>query len=227
MNPFAKTTNLLNPHVCRAALYVVALSALAACNPRTQLNNDNLLKGARAETYVLNHGALCARLPTGEAIEAYAVGSVPANSAIGRDVRAWDLSGLLDIMKTQDGRWVILPSEGLKKLEGVHFRKDAEGQNDALCFGRLWVEAVVDYAQNSPLGLEDAVTARFQATLKDAHMLRHFKDLKVESFDPSVFVLNPGTTFASNLSPNFTIEMALHPTTTGWFLAKNASKRPV
>ncbi|HEX4916629.1 MAG TPA: hypothetical protein VFV43_01895 [Limnobacter sp.] len=196
---------------------------LAACNPRMQLNEENLLTGARAETYVLNHGALCARLPSGEAIEAYANDSVPPNSAVARDVRAWDLSGLLDILKTQDGRWVILPSAGLKKLEGVHFRKDAKGENDALCFGRLWVENTVDYIKNKPFGLENAATARFQATLKDAHMLRHFKDLKVESFDPTVFVLNPGTVYAGNLSPNFVIEMALHPTPTGWFLAKSAS----
>ncbi|HEX4842619.1 MAG TPA: hypothetical protein VFV57_03040 [Limnobacter sp.] len=205
---------------------LLAASLLAACNPRTLLNEDNLLKGARAETYVLNHGALCARLPTGEAIEAYANDSVPPNSAVAREVRAWDLSGLLDILKTQDGRWVILPSAGLKQLEGVHFRKDAKGENDALCFGRLWVENTVDYVQNKPFGLEDAATARFQATLKDAHMLRYFKDLKVESFDPTVFVLNPGTAFASSLAPSFVIEMALHPTPTGWFLAKSAS-RPV
>ncbi|HEX4880684.1 MAG TPA: hypothetical protein VFV39_12615 [Limnobacter sp.] len=221
-------TDINKPWSKRVAAHAAAMVGvllLTACNPRTQLNADNLLAGARAETYVLNHGALCARLPTGEAIEAYANGSVPPNSAVARDVRAWDLSGLLDILKTQDGRWVVLPSAGLKQLEGVHFRKDAKGENDALCFGRLWVESTVDYIQNKPFGLEGAATARFQATLKDAHMLRHFKDLKVESFDPTVFVLNPGTAFAGTLAPSFVIEMALNPTPTGWFLAKNSSPK--
>ncbi len=49
------------------------------------------------------------------------------------------------------------------------------------------------YIQNKPFGQEDAVSARFEASLKDAHMLNHFKNLKVESFDPSVFTLSTGT----------------------------------
>jgi len=87
---------------------------LMACNPRTNLNEDNLLKGARAETFILSHGALCARLPSPEAIEQYARDQVPSNSAVAREVKAWDLSGLLDIFQTRDGRWVIMPSSGLK-----------------------------------------------------------------------------------------------------------------
>lgn len=201
----------------------LAMSAglLVACNPRTTLNEENLLMGARAETFLLSHGALCARLPTPEAIDQYARELIPVNSAVARDVKAWDMSGLLDIFKTQDGRWVIMPSSGLKKLEGVHFRQGPDGDNEALCFGRLWVESTVDYTQNKPFGLNDAVTARFAANLKDAHMLKHFKNLKVESFDPSVFTLTTGTALAGTLQPNFVIEMALHPTNTGWYLAKN------
>lgn len=195
----------------------------AACNPRTHLTDDNLLKGARAETFILSHGALCARLPTTEAIEQYARDLVPPNSAVAREVRAWDLSGLLDILQTRDGRWVIMPSKGLKQLEGVHFRQSPQGENEALCFGRLWVEGTVDYVENKPFGLEDAVTARFEASLKDAHMLKHFKNLKVESFDPSVFTLGTGTALAGTLQPTFVIEMALRPTHTGWYLAKNGT----
>lgn len=199
----------------------LALGLLTACNPRTDLSNDNLLKGARAETFILSHGALCARLPSTEAIEQYARDLVPPNSAVARDVRAWDLSGLLDILQTRDGRWVIMPSSGLKKLEGVHFRQGPQGDNEALCFGRLWVEKTVDFNENKPFGLKDAVSARFEASLKDAHMLNHFKNLKVESFDPSVFTLTTGTAVASTLQPSFVIEMALRPTHTGWYLAKN------
>ena len=203
---------------------VLTLGLLAACNPRTSLNHENLLKGARAETFILNHGALCARLPSAEAIDQYSRDAVPANSAVARDVKAWDLSGLLDIMQTRDGRWVIMPSQGLKKLEGVHFRQGPEGDNEALCFGRLWVEKTVDYLQNKPFGLDDAVSARFEATLKDAHMLNHFKNLKVESFDPGVFTLSSGTAVAATLKPSFVIEMALRPTNTGWYLAKNGTQ---
>lgn len=202
---------------------VFALGLLTACNPRTVLNEENLLKGARAETFILSHGALCARLPSTEAIEQYARDQVPPNSAVARDVRAWDLSGLLDIFQTRDGRWVIMPSQGLKKLEGVHFRQGPQGDNEALCFGRLWVEKTVDHIQNKPFGMEDAVSARFEASLKDAHMLNHFKNLKVESFDPSVFTLSTGTAVASTLQPTFVIEMALRPTHTGWYLAKNGA----
>ena len=200
---------------------VLTLGLLAACNPRTSLNHENLLKGARAETFILNHGALCARLPSAEAIDQYSRDAVPANSAVARDVKAWDLSGLLDIMQTRDGRWVIMPSQGLKKLEGVHFRQGPQGDTEALCFGRLWVEKTVDYLQNKPFGLDDAVSARFEASLKDAHMINHFKNLKVESFDPTVFTLSTGTAIASTLQPSFVIEMALRPTHTGWYLAKN------
>ena len=195
--------------------------SLAACNPRTSLNKDNLLRGARAETFILSHGALCSRLPTAEAIDLYARDAIPPNSAVARDVRAWDLSGLLDIMQTRDGRWVVMPSKGLKKLEGVHFRQDPKGENEALCFGRLWVEKTVDFVQNKPFGHKKAVSARFEANLKDAHMLSHFRNLKVESFDPTVFSLSSGTAVASTLQPSFVIEMALRPTNTGWYLAKN------
>lgn len=97
---------------------VLALGLLVACNPRTNLNHENLLKGARAETFILNHGALCARLPTPEAIDQYSRDAVPANSAVARDVKAWDLSGLLDIMQTRDGRWVIMPSQRFEKTGG-------------------------------------------------------------------------------------------------------------
>lgn len=203
---------------------VMALGLLTACNPRTDLSKDNLLKGARAETFILSHGALCARLPSTRAIEQYARDLVPPNSAVAREVQAWDLSGLLDIFQTRDGRWVIMPSAGLKKLEGVHFRQGPDGDNEALCFGRLWVENTVDYIQNKPFGDEDAVSARFEASLKDAHMLNHFKNLKVESFDPSVFTLSTGTAIASTLQPTFVIEMALRPTHTGWYLAKNGAR---
>jgi len=201
---------------------VAAMGLLTGCNPKNSLNEENLLRGARAETFILNHGALCARLPSTEAIDLYARDLIPPTSAIAKNVNAWDLSGLLDILQTRDGRWVIMPSEGLKKLEGVHFRQSASGENEALCFGRLWVEKTLDYRENKPIGQEDAVTARFEASLKDAHMIRHFRNLKVESFDPSVFVLDPGTVFAGSLQPTFVIEMALRPTTTGWYLAKNA-----
>lgn len=207
------------------AVLATALVLLTACNPRSMLTDDNLLAGARAETFILSHGALCARLPSVEAIDQYARDQIPENSALAREVKAWDLSGLLDIMQTRDGRWVILPSQGLKTLDAVHFRKGPSGENDALCFGRLWVESVVDHDENQALGLKDAVTARFHVTLKDAYMLKHFKDLKVESFDPTVFVLTTGTAYASTLSPNFAIEMALRPTSTGWYLAKGAAEK--
>lgn len=199
----------------------LAVVLLTACNPRTHLNEENLLKGARAETFILSHGALCARLPSPEAIDQYARDLVPTNSAVAREVKAWDLSGLLDIFQTPDGRWVMLPSSGLKKLEGVHFRQGPQGDNDALCFGRIWVDSTLDYTQNQPFGQEEAVTARFAASLKDAHMLKHFKNLKVESFDPTVFTLTTGTAVASTLQPTFVIEMALRPSHTGWYLAKN------
>ncbi|HEY1057131.1 MAG TPA: hypothetical protein VGE55_00215 [Limnobacter sp.] len=216
--PLTRVLTLLPKAV---AVCVLALG-LAACNPRSMLTKDNLLDGARAETFILSHGALCARLPTGEAIDLYARDKIPENSAVGREVKAWDLSGLLDIIQTRDGRWVVLPSSGLKALEGVHFRKAPSGENDALCFGRLWIESTVDYTENKPFGQSDAVTARFQASLKDAHMLKYFKDLKVESFDPTIFVLSTGTAYGSTLEPNFTVEMAMRPTTTGWYLAKGA-----
>ncbi|MDX1668653.1 MAG: hypothetical protein R3194_04495, partial [Limnobacter sp.] len=188
------------------------------------LNDDNLLAGARAETHVLSHGALCARLPSGEAIELYASEQVPENSAIGRLVKTWDLSGLLDIFKTSDGRWVILPSDGLKKLEGIHFRKGPSGENDALCFGRLWIERLIEYRKDSPLGLEEAVTARFEASLKDPHVLAYFKGLKVEPFDPNIFTLATGVAYAETLVPTFALDMALRPTPEGWFLARHAFK---
>lgn len=202
----------------------MATVALAACNPRSMLTDSNLLKGARAETFVLSHGALCARLPSGTAIEQYARDEVPETSAVGREVKAWDLSGLLDILQTRDGRWVLLPSPGLKTLKGVHFRKGPSGENDALCFGRLWIEGVIDYREDKPFGLDKAVTARFKANLKDAEMLRHFRGLKVESFDPAIFTLSTGTAFADDLQPEFVVEMALHPASTGWYLAKGADE---
>lgn len=200
----------------------LALGLLGACNPRTSLTKENLLTGARAETFILSHGALCARLPSAEAIDQYARDKIPDNSALAKDVKAWDLSGLLDIIQTRDGRWIIMPSKGLKALEGVHFRKTPSGENDALCFGRLWVENVIDFEENQPLGVPDAVTVRFHAQLKDAHMLNYFKDLKVESFDSSIFALSTGTAYGSTLLPDFTIEMSLRPTSTGWYLAKGA-----
>ncbi len=218
----------LNIHFLFKTLALAASCAvvglLAGCNPKNSLNHENLVRGGRAETFILNHGALCARLPSTEAIDLYSRDLIPATSAIAKNVHAWDMSGLLDIMQTRDGRWVILPSEGLKKLEGVHFRQSESGENEALCFGRLWVDKTLDYRENKPMGQEDAVTARFEASLKDAHMLRHFRNLKVESFDPSVFVLESGTAFAGNLHPSFVIEMALRPAPTGWYLAKNASR---
>lgn len=209
--------------VCTLMPLALALSLLSACNPRTTLNEDNLLKGARAETFILSHGALCARLPTTEAIEQYAREQIPSNSAVARDVKAWDLSGLLDIIQTRDGRWVIMPSKGLKQLEGVHFRQGPQGDNEALCFGRLWVDKTLNYVENKPFGQKDAVSASFQASLKDMHMINHFKNLKVESFDPTVFTLSTGTAVAATLQPTFTIEMALRPTSTGWYLAKNGT----
>ena len=211
---------MIRPVLATMPLLMV-LGLLTACNPRTALNDDNLLKGARAETFILSHGAFCARLPSTEAIDQYSRDAIPPNSAVARDVRAWDLSGLLDILQTKDGRWVIMPSSGLKKLEGVHFRQGPEGDNEALCFGRLWVEKTIDHVQNKPFGIDEAVSVRFEASLKDAYMLNHFKNLKVESFDPSVFTLSTGTAVASTLQPSFVIEMALRPTHTGWYLAKN------
>ena len=207
--------------LARLLACVLATGLLTACNPRTQLDDDNLLKGARAETFILSHGAFCARLPTVEAIDQYSRDLIPANSAVARDVKAWDMSGLLDILQTRDGRWVIMPSSGLKKLDGVHFRQGPQGENEALCFGRLWVERTMDFVENKPFGLGDAVSARFEANLKDAHMLHHYRNLKVESFDPSVFTLSTGTAVAGTLQPSFVIEMALRPTHTGWYLAKN------
>ena len=216
-----KIYNWLN--TLKPVMWIVIASTvllLCACNPRTTLNNENLLNGARAETFSLNHGALCARLPAVEAIDAYSRDLLPPNSAIARDVRAWDLSGLLDILKTEDGRWIVLPSSGLKKLKGVHFKKGATGDNDALCFGRLQVERTIDFTQNTSLGIPDAVTGRFLASLQDAPILKHFKNLKIESFDPSLFVLSDGIAYGSILQPNFVIEMALRPTQSGWFLAR-------
>jgi hypothetical protein len=206
-------------------VYALLVGLLGACNPRTSLNKENLLTGARAETFILSHGALCARLPSGDAIDQYARDKVPDRSAVAKDVKAWDLSGLLDIMQTRDGRWIIMPSKGLKGLEGVHFRKTPNGENDALCFGRLWVENVIDFEENQPLGVPDAVTVRFNATLKDAHMLKYFKDLSLESFDSSVFVLGTGSAYGSTLTPSFIIEMSLRPTSTGWYLAKGAVEK--
>lgn len=186
------------------------------------MSDRNLLEGARAETYLLSHGAFCARLPTEEAINLYAQAKVPETSAVGRMVKAWDLSGLLDILQTRDGRWVLLPSDGLKKLKGIHFRRGPAGDNEALCFGRLWVERLIEYRKDSPLGLEEAVTARFEAKLKDAHILSYFKNLKVEPFDPNIFTLTTGVAYADALAPSFAMDMALRPTSSGWFLAKTA-----
>lgn len=214
-----------SPRLLAFARYAVCglVLVLAACNPRMQLSEANLLKGARAETFILSHGAFCARLPSVESIDLYARGAIPDSSAMGREVIAWDLSGLLDILQTRDGRWVMLPSAGLKKIEGVHFRRGPSGENDALCFGRLWVEETVDYQANSPFGVNGAVTGRFKATLKDPHLLNLFRNLRVESFDPTVFVLSTGSAFAGDLEQHFVIEMALAPTPTGWFLAKGAA----
>ncbi len=208
---------------CLKGFIIIAFCLLASgCNPNSVLSKDNLLRGARAETFILSHGALCAPLPSLEAIDAYARDLVPENSAVGREVKAWDLSGLLDIIQAKDGRWVILPSKGLQGLEGAHVRTSPNGSNDAVCFGRLWVENLIDYQENQPFGVQGAVTARFKVSLKDGHMLKHFKDLKVESFDPKVFALETGQAFGAALSPSFNIEMALRPTSTGWYLAKGA-----
>lgn len=202
--------------------FVASCLVLTGCNPRQSLSDQNLLKGARAETYLLSHGAFCARLPSEEAINLYAQQKVPDTSAVGRMVKAWDLSGLLDIIQTRDGRWVLLPSDGLKQLRGVHFRRGPAGDNEALCFGRLWVDRLIEYRKDSPLGLEKAVTARFEATLKDAHILSYFKNLKVEPFDPNIFTLTTGVAYADALAPSFAIDMALRPTSSGWFLARTA-----
>ncbi|MDH4396169.1 MAG: hypothetical protein QE278_10850 [Limnobacter sp.] len=193
------------------------------CSPRNSLNAENLLRGARAETHILSHGALCARLPTLDAIDLYARNAIPDTSAVGRTVKTWDLSGLLDIVRAQDGRWIVLPSEGLKKLKGIHFRKGPSGENDALCFGRLWIERTIDFTENKALGVDDAVSARFEASLKDAEMLKYFRGLLVEPFDPNTFTLSTGTAYAETLSPRFSLEMSLRPTQTGWYLAKGAS----
>lgn len=201
---------------------VCAALLLSACNPASMLTDDNLVRGARAETFLLGHGALCARLPSTEAIDLYSRELVPESSAVGRNVKSWDLSGLLDIFQTQDGRWVVLPSEGLKKLNGVHFRKGPSGENDALCFGRLWIERLIEYRKNKPMGLDDAVTARFEATLKDPQMLKYFRNLKVEPFDPNLFTLTQGVAYAETLSPSFVVDIALRPTPNGWFLANGA-----
>ncbi|NJM32047.1 MAG: hypothetical protein HC848_03105 [Limnobacter sp.] len=184
---------------------------LAACSPNSTLTEENLLKGARAETYELSHGALCARLPTLEAIDMYSRGLIPKNSAVGKTVHAWDMSGLLNIFRANDGRWIVLPSEGLKKLRGVHFRQRPNGENDALCFGKLWVEGLISYEKDQPMGFADAVTARFRVGLKDPHMLRYFRDLKVEPFNPNIFALSTGVAFAGDLLPSFAIDMALKP----------------
>jgi hypothetical protein len=193
------------------------------CSPRNSLNAENLLRGARAETHILSHGAFCARLPTLDAIDLYARNAIPDTSAVGRTVKTWDLSGLLDIVRAQDGRWIVLPSEGLKKLKGIHFRKGPSGENDALCFGRLWIERTIDFKENKALGIEEAVSARFEASLKDAEMLRYFKGLLVEPFDPNTFTLSTGTAYAETLSPRFSLEMSFRPTQTGWYLAKGTS----
>lgn len=205
----------------RLGLACMAL-LLGACNPASMLTDDNLVRGARAETFLLGHGALCARLPSTDAIDLYSRELVPENSAVGRNVKSWDLSGLLDIFQTQDGRWVVLPSDGLKKLSGVHFRKGPSGENDALCFGRLWIERLIEYRKNEPMGLEDGVTARFEATLKDAHMLNYFRNLKVEPFDPNIFTLAQSVAYADSLAPSFVVDIALRPTSNGWFLASGA-----
>jgi len=204
-------------------ILVVLTVLVAGCSPQNALNADNLLRGARAETHVLSHGALCPRLPTLEAIDLYASNAIPDTSAVGRMVKTWDLSGLLDIVRAQDGRWIVLPSDGLKKLKGVHFRKGPSGENDALCFGRLWIERTIDFQENKALGVEDAVSARFEASLKDAEMLRYFKGLLVEPFDPNTFTLSTGTAYAETLSPSFGLEMSLRPTQTGWYLARGTS----
>lgn len=208
--------------VFQVLLVMFGVLLLMGCNPRQSLSDRNLLAGARAETYLLSHGAFCARLPTEEAINLYAQERVPETSAVGRMVKAWDLSGLLDIFQARDGRWVILPSDGLKKLDGIHFRTSPSGENEALCFGRLWVERLIEYRKDSPLGLDEAVTARFEATLKDAHILNHFKNLKVEPFDPNIFTLTTGFAYAESLAPTFALDMALRPTPNGWFLARTA-----
>jgi hypothetical protein len=201
----------------------VLVASLLACTPRSALTPDNLVAGARAETFVLSHGALCARLPTVEAIELYANDKIPTNSAMARDVRAWDLSGLLDIVKSADGRWLVLPSVGLKGLEGVHFKQSASGENDALCFGRLWVERFLSDQKNQPFGVPGAVTARFYARIKEDGVLRHFKHLKLESFNSSVFVLETGTALGETLQEGFVMDMTLRPTHSGWYLAKGGA----
>ncbi len=205
----------------KVILILLACVLLIACNPRASLNDDNLLNGARGETYALGHAALCARIPSIEAIELFARGEIPENSAMGQTVKAWDLSGLLNIFQAADGRWVVMPSEGLQTLEGIHFRKNASGQNDAICFGRLWIERLVEYRKDKPMGLEQAVSARFVASLKEPGLLKHFRTLKLEPFDPTVFTLTAGTAFGEDLFPNFTIDIALHPTSLGWVLARN------
>lgn len=181
-----------------------------------------MLAGARAETFTLGHGALCSRLPTVESIRAYSNAAIPKQSSIGREVEAWDKSGLLDIFRAEDGRWVILPSKELKRIEGVHFRRRPGGENDALCFGRLWIKRVIDFTEAPELGEDEAVTVRVEANLKDAHMLRYFNNLKVEPFDPAIFTLATGVAYADSLNPSFSIVMALKPTRYGWFLAKGS-----
>lgn len=205
-------------------LMATLMITLMACSPSDALNSANLLRGARAETYLLSHGALCARLPTLEAVDQYSRNQLPDQSAVSRHVKAWDLSGLLDFSRSADGAWIMLPSEGLKKLKGVHFRRAPGGENDALCFGRLWIERVIDYQQNKPFGVEDAVTVRLEASLKDSPMLKYFKGLPVEPFDPNIFTLSTGSAYAEMLLPSFGIEMGLKPTPTGWYLAKGAMR---
>lgn len=205
----------------RLFLCLCTALGLTACNPNAALTDDNLLRGARAETFILNHGALCARLPSLEAVDLYSRGILPENSAAARQVHAWDMSGLLNMFKTDDNRWVMLPSEGLKKLGRVHFRTDAKGDKDALCFGRLWVDDVISYTENKPLGISDAVTARLRVSLKDAFMLQYFKGLQVESYDPSAFTLENGSAYAETLINGFQVDMALRPTDAGWYFARS------
>lgn len=193
---------------------------LAACNPRATLNDKNLLNGARGETYALGHAALCARLPTINAIEKYVRGEIPERSALGRTVKAWDLSGLLNMVQTRDGRWVIMASAGLNNLEDVHFRTNSSGNKDAVCFGRLWIERLIEYRADKPLGFEEGVTARFEVSLKEPGTLKHFRDLKLEPFDPNLFTLTTGTAFGEDLFPTFFVDIPMYPTSLGWILAR-------
>ena len=84
--------------------------------------------------------------------------------------------------------------------------------------------SVIDFKPGERFGVQDAVSVRLEANLKDAHMLKHFRGLMVEPFDPNLFVLSTGSSYAEMLSPSFGIEMGLKPTPTGWYLAKGAMR---